>query len=106
MRYLLVTVILVSLLGCIPYSDNPLTAPDEQNIDSSIIGTWYWKEKDENGYIHIGIDEKSKLFRLVMLDFYKDGELEASEFSGHTYSLKVNRYLNLKEVSREDEPAG
>jgi hypothetical protein len=106
MRYLLVTIILVSLLGCVPYSDNPLTDPGEQDIDSSIFGTWFWKEKDENGYIHIGIDEKSKLLRLVMLDFYKDGELEASEFSGHTSSLEKNRYLNLKEVSHEDEPAG
>ena len=39
MRYLLVAIILVSLIGCVPYSDNPLTDPGEQDIDSSIVGT-------------------------------------------------------------------
>ena len=33
-----------------------------------------------------------------MLDFDKDGELEASEFSGHTSSLEGSKYLNLKWV--------
>jgi len=105
-RYLLVAIIVVSLLGCVPYSDNPLTDPSEQNIDSSILGTWFWKTENESGYIHIGIDEKSKLLRLVMLDFDKDGELEASEFSGHTSSLEENKYLNLKWVRPADEDAG
>jgi len=102
-RYFFVAIIVVSLLGCVPYSDNPLTNPTEQNIDSSILGTWFWKAENESGYIHIGIDEKSKLLRLIMLDFDKDWELEASEFSGHTSSLEGNKYLNL---SPANEPPG
>jgi hypothetical protein len=93
-RYLLVAIIIVSLLGCVPYSDNPLTDPGEQNIDSSILGTWFWKDKNESGYLHIGMDEESKL-RFVMAVFKKDGELETSEFLGHTSSLEQNTYLNL-----------
>ncbi len=106
MRYLLVAITVVSILACVPYSDNPLTDPSEQSIDPSILGTWFWKDKDETGYIHIGIDKESKLLRLIMLDFDKDGELEVSEFSGHTSSLEENKYLNLKWVRPADEPAG
>jgi hypothetical protein len=95
MRYLLIAIILVSLLGCVPYSDNSLTDPGEQNIDSSILGTWFWKEENESGYIHIGLDEDSKRLRLVMAVFDRDGELDTSQFSGHTSSLDKNTYLNL-----------
>ena len=89
---------IIFVLSCIPYSDNPLTAPGEEPIDSSIFGTWFWKEENTSGYIHIGLDEVSKSLRLLMLEHKGDGELEVSEFSGHTSSLEGNRYLNLKWV--------
>ncbi|MBW1744761.1 MAG: hypothetical protein JRJ47_15255 [Deltaproteobacteria bacterium] len=38
-----------------------------------------------------------------MLEFDKNWELEASEFSGHTSSLEGNKYLNL---SPANEPPG
>jgi hypothetical protein len=98
MRYFLILCSIVSFLGCVPYSDHPLTAPDKKQIDSSIIGTWFWKDEHEVGYIHIGLDEESNLLRLMMLDFGKDGALAASEFSGHTSRLNGNNYLNLKWV--------
>ncbi len=98
MRYFLILCSIVSFLGCVPYSDHPLTAPDKKQIDSSIIGTWFWKDEQEVGYIHIGLDEESNLLRLMMLDFGKDGALAASEFSGHTSRLNGNSYLNLKWV--------
>ena len=99
MRYFLVTILAVFVLGCVPYSDNPLTNPNEEQIDSSILGTWIWKDKNESGFIHIGLDGKKKLLKLIMVDFDKDEALEVSEFSGHTSLLKENRYLNLKWVS-------
>ena len=95
MRYL-IPFSIIFVLSCIPYSDNPLTAPGAEKVDSSLLGTWFWKEENGSGYIHIGLDRKSKLLRLLMLDFKSDGELEVSEFSGHTSSLDGNRYLNLK----------
>jgi hypothetical protein len=98
MRYFLITLLIIYLPGCIPYSDNPITDADKEQIDASILGTWFWKDENESGYIHIGRDEKSKLLRLIMLEFDRDGELEASEFSGHTSSLEGNKYLNLKWV--------
>ena len=106
MRYL-IPLSLIFALGCIPYSDNPLTAPGTEEIDSSIFGTWFWKNDKASGYIHIGLDRKSKLLRLLMLELERDGELEVSEFSGHTSSLGGNRYLNLKWLHpAQDEPSG
>ena len=98
MRYLLILFSIVFVLGCVPYSDNPLSAPNKEELDSSILGTWFWNDENESGYIHIGLDEESELLRLMMVDFDRDGELEASEFSGHTSSLNGNKYLNLKWV--------
>ncbi|GMR08817.1 MAG: hypothetical protein BMS9Abin26_1824 [Gammaproteobacteria bacterium] len=98
MRYLLIILLTVFLVACVPSSDNPLTDPDKEQIDASILGTWYWTDNNETGYIHIGLDEKSRLLRVIMLDSDKDGELEVSEFSGHTSSLQGNYYLNLKWV--------
>lgn len=106
MRYFWVAIIAISLMGCVPYSDHPLTDPGRKNIDASILGTWFWKDDNESGYVHIGIDEKSKLLRLMMLDFDKDGELEVSEFSGHSSALENNKYLNLKWAQPADALAG
>lgn len=94
-RYLLAGIFVLSLFGCVPYADNPLTDPGEQDIDSSILGTWFWKDKNESGYIHIGLDEDLKLLRFVMAVFDKNGRLDTSQFSGHTSSLEKNTYLNL-----------
>ena len=90
-------IILLSTLlpGCIPHTDNPITDPDKEQIDPLILGTWFWNEENESGYIHIGLDEKSKLLRVVMLDYDNNRELEVSEFSGYTSSLHGNNYLNL-----------
>lgn len=104
--YLWVAVVVFSLTGCVPYSDHPLTNPGQENIDASILGTWFWKDDNESGYIHIGIDEKSKLLRIIMLDIDKNAELEVSEFSGHTSSLANNKYLNLKWVQPADAVNG
>jgi len=98
MRYLLLTFSIFLLLGCVPGSDNPLTDPGKEQIDSSILGTWYWKEENESGYIHIGLDEKTKLLRVIMSEFNRDGDLKSSELAGHTSSLQGNHYLNLKWV--------
>lgn len=101
MRKFLIAFSIIFLFGCIPYSDNPITDPNKENIDSSIIGTWFWNEKNDSGYIHIGLDEKSKLLKLLMVEFSKDGEIKVSEFSGHTSLLEENKYLNLKWVRPE-----
>ncbi|MBU1564013.1 MAG: hypothetical protein KJ630_00120 [Proteobacteria bacterium] len=81
--------------GCIPYSDNPLTAPDNNGPDPAILGTWFMHEKGETVFLHMGIDEKTKGLRLVMVEFQKDGEVKTSELIGHTSRLGSYTYMNL-----------
>jgi len=98
MRYLLMALSIIFVSGCVPYSDAPITEPGVESIDSSIIGTWYWNDEHDSGYIHIGLNQDTTLLRLVMLDFDRKGEMEVSEFSGHTSLLEGRKYLNLKWV--------
>lgn len=101
MRYLLATLIIILAQGCVPHSDKPLTDPD--TIDPSIIGTWFWKDDNESGYLHIGLDKQLKLLRVIMLDFDSRDELEDSEYTGHTSSLGGNSYINLKWVRPDQD---
>lgn len=102
MRYFIIIVSLGFVLSCVPHSENPLSEPNPAKIDLSILGTWFWKDENETGYIHIGLDEKSKLLKLVMIDIKSDGELNISEFFGHTSSLEGKNYLNLKWIRQTE----
>ena len=106
MRHLLIILSLIFTLGCVATSENPLTSPGKEKMDSSILGTWFWQDENESGYIHIGLDRESRLLRIMMLDFDRNGELEVSEFSGHTSSLEGNSYLNIEWVRPADEING
>ncbi len=92
------TMLLLSalLVGCIPYSLHPLTDPGAESLDPALIGSWYWSESGGHGYIHIGREEDGAGLRLVMLSIDNDGELELSQFYGHSSRLGERRYLNLK----------
>ena len=75
-------------------------------IDGTVFGTWFWRDKSETGYVHIGTDDKSGLLKVIMIEQDNDGELESSEFSGHTSAVGENRYFNLKWVRPESENKG
>ena len=106
MRYLAIVVMVIFLGGCVPYSDNPLTDPNCEKIDTAIVGTWFWNEENDSGFVHIGLNKKSKLLQVIMIEHDKDGTIDVSEFSGHTSALGNNKYLNLKWVRPSDEPKG
>ncbi|MBI5591580.1 MAG: hypothetical protein HY881_13980 [Deltaproteobacteria bacterium] len=101
MRYLWLVWLATVLNGCIPYSDNPLTAPDKEGPDPAILGTWFVQEEGETVFLHMGVDEKTKGLRVVMVEFHKEGEVKTSELIGHTSRLENNTYMNL----RWDRPA-
>ena len=106
MRYLAIVVMVIFLGGCVPYSDNPLADPNSEKIDTAILGTWFWNEESDSGFVHIGLNKESKLLQVIMIEHDKDGTIDVSEFNGHTSSLGNNKYLNLKWVRPADEPKG
>ncbi|MCP4021209.1 MAG: hypothetical protein GY729_05160 [Desulfobacteraceae bacterium] len=100
-------VLLIFFSGCSPHFEHPLTAFDEQKMDISITGTWFWKGKDENGFLHIGLDQKSKLLHIYMVDFNSKNQMDISKLFGHTSVLGEQSYLNLKWAkSQESQEQG
>jgi len=103
MRYIRLFFVIVMLSGCIPYSDNPLTAPGEQGLDQAIMGTWYHHDDDETVFLHIGTDWETKGLRLVMVEFHRDDEIKTYVLVGHTSRVGDNTYMNLC-WDQPDEP--
>jgi hypothetical protein len=105
--YLTLISSLMLMCGCITYSDNPLTDPLKEPLDRSICGTWFAKDNDEVVYLHIGMDFESKLLRLTMIDFHLDGgQMEVSDFIGHTTAVGGSKYLNVRYVHPSSESSG
>jgi hypothetical protein len=106
MRFFWWVLLAAVLNGCIPYSDNPLTAPDKEGPDPAILGTWCLHEEGETVFLHMGIDGKTKGLRVVMVEFQKEGEVKTSEFIGHTSRLGNYTYMNLHWDRPADAEAG
>jgi hypothetical protein len=106
MRHFWVALILAVFGGCIPYSDSPLALPGEHASDSALCGSWFVRDNDETVFLHIGRDGKSPLLRLIMIETRKDGDLDISEFSGHTSRTGETHYLNLQWVQPTGQPRG
>jgi hypothetical protein len=106
MRYFWWVLFAVVLSGCIPYSDNPLTEPYKENLDPAIMGFWFLHEEGETLFLHMGIDEKVKGLRVVMVEFQKDGGVKTSDLIGHTSRLGNSTYMNLRWDRPADPEAG
>ena len=104
-RLCLVTQIAL-LSACIPHSQHPITPAHEHPVDTSLLGSWYWRQENETGFVHVGLDFRSKLLRVVMVDLDRSSELELSEFLGHTSTLGENLYLNLRWLRTKNEVDG
>ncbi|MBN2428091.1 MAG: hypothetical protein JXK94_07130 [Deltaproteobacteria bacterium] len=105
LRFVIVMLALF-LAGCVPCSDNPLTAPGASGGDSALSGTWFWSEEGETGFLHIGTTRESNLLRVLMIDIKDDGKLNRMEFAGHSSLLQGQRYLNLMPLNSESECNG
>lgn len=93
-----VLVAVLVLGGCVIESKKPLTQIGSEKLDSSIIGTWYWNQPNETGYVHIGLDSEQR-YKIVMVETNGSGDIKTREFLAHSSILKTGRYLNV--VSQE-----
>lgn len=107
MRYLVSLMFILFLTGCGVYSQHPITSFDKRQMDKRLFGSWFWLEKEESGYIHIGVDGKSNLLKVLMVDINENGEMSFMEFEGHASHVGKNHYLNLKLIQpAEDRISG
>jgi len=103
MRYLIGMMLVLLLTGCGVYSQYPVTSYDKTQIDSKLYGSWFWQEKDDSGYIHIGLDDQNERLKIVMVGINREGEINIMEFEGHSSTLGENHYLNLKQIQPVEE---
>lgn len=96
LRHLPLVVVVVLLSACVPTSEHALTAPGEQALDAKLIGTWYWTEPNETGYVHIGRNEQADELRVMMVEWNADGVMKLSGLHGHNSTVGDHTYLNLK----------
>ncbi len=106
MQRLLILAAMLFISGCIPYFEHPITAPEEQQMDISINGSWFWRGESEHGFLHIGLDSETGLLHMTMLDFNASGQIKTDTFTGHTTVLAGKTYLNLRWVDRPSERNG
>lgn len=81
-----VLLIAILLNGCLTVSDKPLSTVGEDKLDTSLVGSWRWNaEPGSEGYLHIGVDQKSaKELRFVLIDFKESNVINIVELIGHT----------------------
>lgn len=102
MKRLILALFILLLASCIPYSDNPLSDPFKEPLDSAIFGAWFWNEENDHGYVHIGIDTDKKTLLVTMIEYKSEGKMEVSDFRGHTTKLGQDRFLNLKWIKPKE----
>lgn len=95
----------ITMAACVPDSKNPLTRFDRDAMDASVYGTWFWKDDEENGYLHFGQEKASGRLQLMMVELNSNGAINVTQMLGHTSQLGVNRYLNLKFVPPDEDLA-
>ncbi len=98
LKIIAVLIAVMVLGGCVIESKNPLTKIGSKKLDNSIVGTWYWNQPNETGYIHIGLDSE-KRYKIVMVEINGSGGIKTRGFLAHSSALKTGNYLNV--VSQE-----
>jgi hypothetical protein len=106
MKHLLLAVFILLSTGCIPYSDSALSDQSKESLDTSLIGTWFWNEESDQGFVHIGKDSNDKTLLITMVEFKNDGNVETTELRGFTTRLSSQRYLNLSWVRPKESETG
>lgn len=106
MRIFLLLMLLIPISACVPQSKNPLTGFDRDAMDTSVFGTWFWKDERHSGYLHIGQEKESGLLVLMMVKLDSSGKIDVTQLQGHTSLLGELRYLNLKLVAPIDGISG
>ncbi len=95
--FMSLSLVLISMLilnACVVKSDKPISNITPDMHDKALIGTWYWKDSSETGFIHIGLESQGQ-YKILMVETNKNGKIELSEYLAHTSEVGANKYLNV-----------
>lgn len=104
LKFVVVLMAILALGGCVIKSKEPLTQIGSEKLDRSVIGTWYWNDPNETGYVHIGLDSE-KRYKVVMIEINDSGDIKTREFLAHSSALKTGKYLNVVSLEKNSSSA-
>jgi|GEM_PF-5846042 len=102
MRTILVLLSLVLFAGCID-SENPITPARPGSLDPRLLGTWYWKDKDDAGFLHIGKSDTPEYITIIVIEDRKDGLLSMDQYRAHGSRIGSATYLNIHQSGSKKE---
>ena len=89
-------VCLLGLAGCLPVSQNPLSAPEEAAADSHLPGVWYGKSGEDEIFLHFVPGQAAEM-QIVEVDHEKKGEAHTTLYSMFPTVIGGQHYLNVRE---------
>lgn len=95
MKYLLLLVAL-TLSGCLPVSQNPLSSPENATADSHLFGVWYGKSGEDQIFLHF-VPGNTAEMQVVEVDHEKKGAAHTTLYTVFPSVLGEQHYLNIRE---------
>lgn len=86
--------------GCIIYSVNPLSKPDQDNLDPHLLGNWQLIENEVLQPAYIAIRPAGDHYNCYLVSMEKEG-IEVDIVTVHTSQVGEQRFLNIRMPSDE-----
>ena len=91
------------LAGCGVLSVNPISPPDKNIKDKSLLGVWTIKDGSSSIFIHIGQLDENKM-KAVYIEHKENGELDMGFFSIYPSNIDAHKFLNLQFIEPDGKP--
>ena len=88
--------LLISLAGCLPVSQNPLTSVENATPDSRLAGVWYGKSGADEIFLHF-VPGTAAQMEIVEVDHEKKGAAHTLLYTALPSTLGAERYLSVRE---------
>lgn len=95
MKNLLASLLLIlTLTGCLPVSQNPLSSPENAGTDPRLVGVWYGKSGEDEIFLHF---IQGAVLQVVEVDHEKKGGAHTTLYNVFVTVLGEQHYLNIRE---------
>ena len=95
-KLLFALALVLSLTGCLPVSQNPLSSLENATADSRLFGVWYGKSGEDEIFLHF-VPPASAEMQVVEVDHEKKGAAHTTLYSVFPSVLGEHHYLNIRE---------
>ena len=86
--------LILSLTGCLPVSQNPLSSPENGGTDPRLVGVWYGKSGEDEIFLHF---IQGTEMQVVEVDHEKKGAAHTTLYNVFVTVLGEQHYLNIRE---------